>query len=77
MATERIVTIPVNIAIAIPADLDAQDTVAYVADAINETLREHQRSFTPHSCILDYVVCIDQIKNNAADPAGYEEGAAF
>ena len=77
MKTERIVTIPVNLAITIPDHFDDEDAVAYVADAINETLRPVQRSWNLDSCILDYEICVDKIKPNAADPDNYDEGDAF
>lgn len=75
--SERVVVIPVLLALAVPETADPQDTVAFAADAVNETLREHQRSFTPESCILDYEVCIGKIKEVPADAAQYSEGDAF
>lgn len=78
MNKQKIVVLPVHLAIAVPADADATDVSAFVADAANEILREHQREFAPASCLLDYEVCIDQISlRSAVDPDAYSEGDAF
>lgn len=45
------------------------------ADAINETLREHQRDFNPESCILDYA--IGAVIRTGHTAEGYREGQAF
>lgn len=46
-----------------------------VADAVNETLREHQRDFNPESCILDYAIGTATRLHGQADQ--YLEGSAF
>lgn len=48
---------------------------AFVADCVNESFREMQRSFNPQSPILDYA--IDGVRPSSASVAGYEEGDAF
>jgi len=49
------------------------------SDAVNEILREQQRTFSPHSCLMDYAVCgsVVQISDDDADTSNYVEGEAF
>jgi hypothetical protein len=72
LTKELLYTVTVTFAVAVPEDEDAQ---SYLADAINETLRDHQRRLAPQSCILDYM--INGYKNSTALVEGYEEGDAF
>lgn len=46
------------------------------ADAVNEILREQQRTFSPHSCLMDYATCGNAVRI-PNDPATYYEGDAF
>jgi hypothetical protein len=69
---EHLYTITVTFAVAVPED---EDVEGYLADAINETLREHQRHLSSQSCILDYM--INGYKDSTALVEGYEEGDAF
>ncbi|QMI49721.1 hypothetical protein [Burkholderia sp. MBR-1] len=49
------------------------------ADAVNELLRDRQRSFNPESCLLDYAICSPavQVEDDDADTSCYVEGEAF
>ena len=63
------------LAVMVTMILDVDDS-AEAVDAVNETLREHQRSFAPTSCILDYAINLPVVL--VAAPFGeYEEGEAF
>ncbi|QOX80804.1 hypothetical protein FY034_17420 (plasmid) [Trichlorobacter lovleyi] len=57
----------VKITLALDVDSDAE-----AADAVNEILREQQRSFTPTSCLLDY--SNDGGTEVELDVENYEEG---
>jgi len=46
-------------------------------DAVNELLREHQQSFAPQSCLMDYGVRTDKIRTVVVEGDIYEEGMAF
>lgn len=48
---------------------------SFVADCVNESFREMQRSFNPASPILDYA--IDGVRPSSASVEGYDEGDAF
>lgn len=51
---------------------------AEVCDAVNEILREQQRSFTPTSCLLDYQIDKSDLESvKPIDVADYTEGDAF
>ena len=72
---DRIIVINVNLAILVPAEVDLDFEDAYVYDAANEVLREHQQKFAPNSCLLDYA-----LENQTAcnvSPEDYVEGDAF
>jgi hypothetical protein len=57
--------------------LDVPDD-ASAADAVNEILREQQRSFAPQSCLIDYAVDLpSEDVSWLGDPANYMEGDAF
>lgn len=50
----------------------------YIADAVNELLREHRQSFTPISCLLDYQIIEDMNDLGLKVLSqGYQEGDAF
>lgn len=77
---ENIVLIPVTLAIAIPVE-EGLDT-AYVADAVNEILREQQRSFAPGSAMLDYSFSEHDARRSLTksillEDEVYEEGSAL
>lgn len=42
------------------------------ADAVNETLRDHLRTFAPQSCLMDYAIGAVTITTHEAE--GYQEG---
>lgn len=71
----RIINCKVTLAIIVPAYVSAEEEDAYVADAVNELLREEQVSYAPESSLLDYEVS-DQYPSTAS-LVGYEEGDAF
>lgn len=48
---------------------------AFIADCVNESFRELQRSYKPESAILDYA--LDGARPSSASVEGYEEGDAF
>lgn len=70
---ELLYTVNVTFAVAVPEDQDAQ---SYLADAINETLRDHMRHLAPQSCILDYIINGYRHENSVSVEC-YEEGDAF
>lgn len=70
---EKVYVQTVRLAIALPAN--EQNVEGALADAVNESLRELQRDFTPSSCILDYTV--DEYSESDARADLYAEGAAF
>lgn len=69
----KVAVINVQIAVAVPGD--ERNYEAYLADAINETLREHQRAFSPESVILDYAIGDYHLTKASAND--YAEGEAF
>lgn len=77
---ERIVLVPVTLAIATPEGANEDD--AYVADAVNEILRGQQRCFLEGSDLLDYSIELEGTRDSTskptlADDEVYEEGDAL
>jgi hypothetical protein len=52
--------------------LDVDDDCE-ASDGINEVLREHQRDFSPGSCLIDYQI-VNIEKSSCIIPSNYEEG---
>lgn len=69
----RLVKVPVSLYFEIPKD---GDTDSFGPDAMNELLREHQRSFSPLSCLLDYALDgdIEALRLEVDEQTGYTEG---
>lgn len=73
MSAEQIVVVNAALAIAVP---NGAEVDACVADAVNEILREQQRSYAPDSCLLDYRIGSDIIPAPQISAAAYGEGDA-